>query len=975
MLVIYLMTVAPTLSFWDCGEFITCSYIMGIPHPPGSPLLSILGRVFSLIPFHDFRGLGNEEIAYRVNMIDVLLGALTVMLTYLVVVRIFRKLRQAGTRLEEAITMFAATVTAFMAGFSNEFWENAIETETYMPSLFMQLTALWLVLKWLDRKDDLRTVRYLFLAAYILGLGNGVHLTVLLMAPTLFLIVLFAKPDWFRHANLWGSLVLLLAVAGIVKLFTGLGIQYLVMAAFAIVSPPILYKMYKKEAQAWKVTLLGMIFCGSLYIIGFSVYPTVMVRAGKSPAINEGNPDNWNRYTLYIERDQYGQDNMYVAAFNRKSSFGYQFKYMYLRYLLQQFPKWGPTVEAVFENDRSADSPGPVSIVHYVPISLLLISVLIYGFYTHARLDFKTFFALMLFFIGSSIGLVIYLNMDNPQVRERAYFFLGSYYIIMYWIGFGIWGIIYDLYDWFREKGKMPAARVATMSMFLCFGSLVPFSVLSNHIDPKFNHFEVHDRSHDWMPWDYAYNILTSCEKDAILFTNGDNDTFPVWYLQEVMGFRRDIRVVNLSLLNTSWYILQLKNEMAPFIREGSGESDGINGKTLPIKYEDEFIEKTLCGRDEPALMRRLWPVEGKDVNMAGITWRLPTYHRLDAGGGEIVGMIRVQDEMVASIINWNNWERPIYFAVTVATENKIGLDDHLAMQGMVYRLEKVPAPKGQILVDVPTMADNVFDRYQYRSLDDDSIYKPPNTIKLVTNYFIGFAQLCERFANDGDRENAVKAAWGAINRTPNDFDKRLLLYQAMLSHDMIDEIVDFVEWESGTIDFRASQANRTEFYRILAAYGAEDLTLDLIKQEIAAPDFYTDPTGTARDRMKVYAILNILGEYALSDSLMKGDTFPVAKGDGVNARIDRVHDLIRKDKKEEALTAARALIKDYPDNILALKAHIGALAGTGRYEEVLQSLEHILELDPDDSAVQETRDIMMKRWKQIQQADSSKTK
>jgi len=157
MLVMYLMTAAPTISFWDCGEFVTCSYIMGIPHPPGSPLLSLIGRVMSLIPFYDFRGDGIGEIAYRVNMIDVILGALTVMLTYFIMVKLLHKIRPyRGNRLDEAVIMVASAITAFMAGFSDEFWTNAIEIETYMPSLFMQILAVWLALRWDERKEEPR---------------------------------------------------------------------------------------------------------------------------------------------------------------------------------------------------------------------------------------------------------------------------------------------------------------------------------------------------------------------------------------------------------------------------------------------------------------------------------------------------------------------------------------------------------------------------------------------------------------------------------------------------------------------------------------------------------------------------------------------------------------------------------------------------------------------------------------------------
>ncbi|HUT63069.1 MAG TPA: DUF2723 domain-containing protein [Anaerolineae bacterium] len=777
-LIIYIMTVAPTLSFWDCGEFITCSYIMGIPHPPGSPLLSLLGRVFSLIPFHDYRGQGTNEIAYRINMIDVILGALTVMLTYLIMVKLIRKFRPSTfSKLENTIIIFCASITAFMVAFSDEFWANAVETETYMPTLFMQMLALWLTLRWEERKDDPAAVRYLFLAAYILGLGNGVHLAVVLIAPTVFLLVLFSRPDWFSNTKLWVYVVLFMSAGALIKLYAGLEIQYISMILFAIVAPLGIYILYQRGKDVWKLTLLGMILCGSLYIIGYSVYPTIMVRALKNPSINEGNPDNLNRYKLYMSRDQYGQENMYIGMFSRKADFSYQFGYMYVRYLIQQFPFWGPTFKVMFTNNRSPDSTEPVMTVNDVYISVFLLSILLYGFYMHGREDLKSFIALFLLFIASSIGLVLYLNMDNPQVRERSYFFLGSYHIIMVWIGMGILGIITDINDWLTTKHQSRLIIPVTLSLFIVFCTLPPQAVLSNNIDPNYTNFQVHDRTYDWIPWDYAYNILESCEKDAILFTNGDNDTFPLWYLQEVKGIRKDIRIVNLSLLNTDWYNLQMKKE----------------GVTIPIKYSDEFIEKKLCGREETALTLRVWPLEGKKVTAAGITWRLPNYHKIALDSNEYIGLIRIQDVMVTNIIQWVNWTRPIYFAVTVALENKIGLDDYLSMEGMVFRLQQMPS---KIAVNVDVMNRNIFEKYKYRSLTDTKVYKSPNTLKLITNYFIGFAQLCERYAAQGDRENTVRAAWAAINKTPNDLDKRLLLYQVFASNQMSDVIDEFIEWE-----------------------------------------------------------------------------------------------------------------------------------------------------------------------------------
>jgi len=904
--VIYMMTAAPTISFWDCGEFVTCSYIMGIPHPPGSPLLSLIGRVMSIIPFYDFRGYGVGEIAYRVTLIDVLLGALTVMLTYLVLVKLIHIFRPyTGNMIDELVVMFSASIAAFMVGFSDEFWD--------------------------ERKDDPGAVRYLFLAAYILGLGNGVHLTVLLIAPTIFLLVLLGKPEWFASTKLWIYGVIFLFFVGLIQIYGGLELLYFSMALFALIAPLIIYKLYISGREVWKITLLGMILFFSLYIIGYSVYPTVAVRASKNPVINEGNPDNWKRYKLYMARDQYGQENMYEGMFTRKASFKYQFGYMYLRYLIQQFPKWGPSLKLTFENDRSPDARGENVIMRNdVYLAVFLLSILLYGLYTHGSKDWKRFISLILFFIASSVGLVLYLNMANPQVRERPYFFLGSYQIIMIWIGIGIFGIITDVLDWLRQK-EMPSLIVpVTVVLFIIFGTMPPTAVLSNHIDPNFTNYEIHDRTGDWAPRDYGYNILVSCEKDAILFTNGDNDTFPLWYLQEVEGFRKDVRVVNLSLLNTDWYILQAKyegenvasrSELADSLKDVSidsldlsnNDTDKIqtsnNRKTIPIEYSDDYIENVLCGRDDEALRTRLWPAEGREVTAAGITWNLPAQILLN----EKTGMLRIQDVMAANIIQWVNWERPIYFAVTVAEENKIGLEDYLSMEGMVYRLVNSKTEPGDIQVNVPVLDKNVFEKYQYHALSDPDVYKPPNTLKLVTNYFIGFAQLAERYATLGDKENTVRASWGAIKKTPNDLNKRLLLYQIFISRKFHEELDKFLDWETSSPEF-----------------GKNEKADSLVEME--------------KNRLNL-------------------DSFESEYNFGMK--------LLQFSLNDQAYNFFEELTKENPTNVQMWEALAAAMFTTGRYDEALEAAAKILEIDPDDESAKQTRELIIKLIQEKNKSDS----
>jgi len=782
ILIVYLLTVAPTISFWDSPEFITCARTMGIPHPPGSPLLSLVGRVMSVVPFYDFRGGGFEHIAYRINLINVLTGAFTIVLTYLIIIKLITRISPfRGALRHDWVIMFSATIAALMAAFSHQFWENAIETETYMPSLFLSMLAVWLTLKWEERKHEPGAVRYLFLTAYLIGLGNGIHLYALLIVPTVFLIVLSAKSSWFTEPRLW--VIFFLVMAGIVaiRLLGGKEIFYLIMAFLTVACPFFLWRLYCSEIQIWKITLLGMLFCLSLFVVGYSVYPTIMIRASKKPAINEGNPDNWARYKDYLERKQYDQGNMYLGIFSRNADLRYQFGFMYFRYLLRQFPKWGPSPQVTFTNSRSAEYPGQdVAVRKNACVPVLLWTLLILGLYTHFRYDVRHFGVFFLYFLATSVGLVLYLNMENPQVRERGYFFLGSFHIIMVWVGFGVYSVITTAGEMLEERKFHRMATPVTVLAAVVLSTIVPAAVLSNHIDHDYTNFQVHDRSRNLIPFDYGFNILNFCESNAILFTHGDNDTYPLWYLQEVEGIRRDVRVVNLSLLNAPWYIKQLRDE----------------GVTIPITYTDDFIDNRLCGQTLRAHQTRTWTPEPKEVTIAGLTWEMPPTYVMRTADGGSVGVLNEASIMIAHIIKTVNWKRPIYFAVTIEPSKLIGLNQFMSTEGMVFRLTREKAPE-RYHINAIVLDRNVFTTYRYRGVTDPTVYKSPETLKLVHNYYIGFLDLCERYMELGDRENAVRAARGSLERYAPDLDQRILLYTLMGETGLEDELERMIDAET----------------------------------------------------------------------------------------------------------------------------------------------------------------------------------
>ncbi|MFC1650000.1 DUF2723 domain-containing protein [Candidatus Latescibacterota bacterium] len=749
MLFIYLRTAAPGITFWDSSELVTCSAIMGVPHPPGSPLLSLFGRIMTFMPFYDFRGGGFESTAYRINMLAVLSGALTVMLTYLITVKlIIRTTPFRGIFRHDGFIMFGGLIAALLAGFSHLFWENSVEIETYMPALMISMLAVFLTLSWEENSEDPRYVRYLFLAAYLIGLGIGIHLYVLLIVPTVFLIVIAAKPSWFSDIRLWLMFAMITAVIFLVKYFIGPGLFIILAVLLSVLVPLLFVRLQNKSAAPlWRKTLLGMLLCLSLFSIGYSVYPTIMIRASKNPAVNEGNPDNWERFGDYLTRDQYGQGNMLKEIFVRNASAGYQFKYMYLRYFLRQFPDWGPSPKISFANLTAGNYSGNGSSIKYEHVPVFLLILLFYGICFHIKTDIKRFGIFFLYFIISSAGLVLYLNMENPQVRERGYFYLGSFQIIMVWVGFGVYGLISFVRSRFSTRMLTPVTAV----LIIMFLTLIPSALISAHIDSGYTNYRLHDRSKDRIAHDLAINMLESCKANAVLFTHGDNDTYPLWYLQHVDGMRQDVSVINLSILSAPWYIKQLRDE----------------GRTVQIALTDSFIDKELCVNSFASFKTLKWTPEPKEVSKGGLTWKMPPAY---VTGDREIGFITVSNYMTAHIIDTNNSERPVYFSTYTDPVNMIGLYEYMAMEGLVFRLTREKSTDGKYSVDAGTLKNNIVDKYLYRGITDADVYKSPETAKLVHNYFIAFMDLADAYNELGETENALLALDRAKGLRPWDF-------------------------------------------------------------------------------------------------------------------------------------------------------------------------------------------------------------
>ena len=289
-LVVYLLTMAPTASFWDCGEFIACSYILGIPHPPGTPLFILIGRVFALFPFF--------EIAVRINFISALFSALTVALSYLVIVRIASKWFSSDNLWNRVGRYTGGIVGSFMIAFSSTFWSNAVEAEVYGLSMFLSVFLLYLALLWVDKKDSKRRDMILVLIAYIGILSLGIHMTTFLIMPVIFLLVLLYDKDKLKDFRFW--------ITGLIlSLVMYAPLEYFLVALFGWLIFSLLMLSLSKVPSRWIVIFL-ITLSGA---VGYSVQLYIPIRSSLNPAIDENNPHDWKTFSAFLERKQYGRED------------------------------------------------------------------------------------------------------------------------------------------------------------------------------------------------------------------------------------------------------------------------------------------------------------------------------------------------------------------------------------------------------------------------------------------------------------------------------------------------------------------------------------------------------------------------------------------------------------------------------------------------------------------------------------------
>ena len=727
--IIYLMTVAPTMSFWDCGEFIACSYRLAVPHPPGAPLFLLVGRIMTLLPI-------GHDIAFRVNLISVFSSSLTIMLLYLIIVHLIRQWKgELKTKSDWLMAIFSGVIGSLAFAFTHSFWFNSAEAEVYAASMLFTSLIVWLILVWATKADQPGNERYLLMIAYLIGLAIAVHLLNVLALPFVVMVYYYKKYEFNLKTFLYMTgitmLIMLAIYPGMVKYVPIMALKF---GAFGLA----IFFIAIIWAAAWAVnnkkTVYTLIFGSILLIsIGYSSYATIYIRSNLNPNIDENNPENLKNFVSYIEREQYGEHSItdrygvWKSSENAKNYdsvwdffWNYQIKKMYIRYFNWQFI-------GMADDETNVDP----SKFWALPFLLGLI-----GIYWHFRRDPKHALAVLALFFMTGLAIILYLNQPDPQPRERDYSYVGSFFAYSIWIGLGFMGVMELIKDYLL-KAKEEIKPMVMYAAFLVLLIAVPGNMLAKN-------FHSHNRSGNYVAWDYSYNMLMSCEPNAILFTNGDNDTFPLWYLQEVEGIRTDVRIVNLSLLNTDWYIYQLR-DLPPKVpmRMSDAEIDHVGVRPWKKQTVSIRVPKNVALSAKTEFENQFKIKELNVPDKIEFVLKPPINTRYG-------GLLRTQDYMILNILAANRWRKPVYFAVTVPQSNLLGgLRKYMRMDGLVMKL----VPFKNWTISPTNLEKNLLHVYKYRNLDNPKVYFNRNIKSLLQNYRSGFIELARYYLINGNMD------------------------------------------------------------------------------------------------------------------------------------------------------------------------------------------------------------------------------
>ncbi|MCS7162932.1 MAG: DUF2723 domain-containing protein [Bacteroidia bacterium] len=871
-LLTYGLTVAPTASFWDCGEFIATANELEVPHPPGAPLYLVLARLFALL------APSSDKVAYFVNWLSVLAGAFTALLASWITMHFVRKSVAEETSLRVG---FSGLLAGLTATFADSVWFNTVEAEVYAPSALFTTLVIWLMCVWEDTPSLRRQNQLLILIAFIFGLSIGVHLLNLLTLPGLALMYYFRKtdkPNWKGAllAFTIGGAILGFLQYGVIqytvslawpleewlvgvyypaeKKTTGIGLPFgsglavFIVILFTLLALLVRYA-HQKQSPVLSTAALSLLF---IYL-GYSTYAVIFLRSQVKPPINENDPSTVPNFLSYLRREQYGEvpilwgplynadpisyeprgkiylkypgtdrytyegqrlryaydprdyrffprmwspahyrdngpfsyinyvknrgfdpnspfDDKPTGLENLRFFFDYQLYHMYIRYFLMNFvgreseeqdSRWESGLEFRRLRHLPAHRKKDASKAHYYGLPLLLGLL---GMSWHYQRRRSHFWVLLTLFLFTGVAIIIYLNQYPNQPRERDYSYAGSFIMFALWVGMSAAAVAEKLEKWLGRYSEVVAG----------------LPLLGVPLLMAVKNWRSHSRAGNYVPPDSAYNFLMSCPPNAILFTNGDNDTFPLWYLQEVEGIRTDVRIVNLSLLNTDWYISQLKYQThngAPPVPIKMPDVFWMGEKRdqILIKPGEEVMDQPIPKEE---FLKNYPEAYRYTIDQLADTlyWRI-TPRKVPGAENKSGGYLNKQDYMTIHIILANiedGWRRPICFANTLPQYSYLDLFDYLYMRGMVYELLplKPKGPSRRSSLECPiqdSLTHHLLTQvFRYRNLNRSDIFYDSNTRRMIANYRSVFQHLAGYYLDQADTLSDSSQAQGLRQKARN---------------------------------------------------------------------------------------------------------------------------------------------------------------------------------------------------------------
>ncbi|MBA2292936.1 MAG: DUF2723 domain-containing protein [Gemmatimonadales bacterium] len=740
VLVIYLVTLAPSVTFWDAGEFIAAAHGLGIPHPPGTPLFILLAHVWGLlIPF--------GEYAFRLNLLSAVCGAIAAGCWFLVAHSVMeRRMASLGDPVERVLPLGAGAAAASFTAFGFTMWQNAVETEVYAVATLTIAIAAWLTIRWREARETSRGARLLLMVLYLGGISIGNHLLALLVGPAI--VVALVAEAWARPLSAVGAIrdewarIGVLAAVWMLLIALGLGSSNLTILTGLMTLGAAGWAFRQRQAAFAATAIL-------IAVIGVTPYLFLYLRAKQGPFLNEADPSTWNALLDVIRRAQYPPrtpfDDPTVPAFTDPNPgrtlelLGYQF-FNYVQYFDWQ---WGRGLaQSIYM------SPARLA------ATLAMASLGLRGAMAQRRADRPGFALMAVLFVVTGLGLVIYMNFRpgpsigwerwtaaaEHEVRERDYFFVASF------VAWGTWAAIglADLVRTARERIR-PQWRPGALLLFGAAALPIVFNA------PAATRRHNADAT---LARDFARALLQSVPPGGILFTFGDNDTFPLWYAQEVERLRRDVTIVCLALAETPWYIRQLREH----------RPDAVDRTTLAATWRDAPVpafDGPIHTLDDSSIAAFRPVIIDEDLEVPLANGRVIRLARGTA--------VYAKDLTALQILRQNAGRRPVAWSIT-ASQRLFGLGPELVQQGLALVLPTRPPTTADLIggaalgpdgaaFDLRTTRQLIEETWRFGALFEQGIADlDPNTAAMARTLAVPYAQVGIGLLQRGDTSGAIGA-------------------------------------------------------------------------------------------------------------------------------------------------------------------------------------------------------------------------